>query len=31
MIDMEIEMFDYLVLCFGVLAMCLVFATADVD
>jgi hypothetical protein len=31
MIDMEIKMFDFLLLCFGVIAMFLVFATADID
>ena len=31
MIDMELKMIDYLVLFFGVIAMFLVFATADID
>jgi hypothetical protein len=31
MIDLEIKMLDYLVLFFGVIAMLLVFATADID
>jgi hypothetical protein len=31
MIDLEIKMIDYLVLFFGVVAMCLVFVTADID
>jgi len=31
MIDLEIKMIDYLVLFFGVVAMLLVFVTADID